>query len=335
MSTRATQVFRRSVVVRDAETRATQVFRRTLWQIDEAIYTRTTQVFRRTILWRVPCTSSRCQMWSIRRRDGQVLRFTSHDRDLSWRAATWSACDSLIDSAASASGELGSSGDVTLEGIISAAAISEQDLYGGLYDDAFVEVWIYDWGGDNIIPVRIAAGWIGEVSQGEKGFTASVMGPSMRLDQNGLTQVVTPGCRYSFGDARCGVDAEALKMTGAVETAFDRTTFTAQIAGVSAGKQWSNGVVTWTGGNNAGVSCEVKSVSFGASGTTGSTGQDTVQLWIPAPLRISAGDTFDLKPGCDKAFESGCALYANKVNFGGFPHLPGMDELMDTPDAKL
>ena len=50
--------------------------------------------------------------------------------------------------------------------------------------------------------------------------------------------------------------------------------------------------------------------------------------WVPA-----AGDLVELHEGCDKAFATCRARFANAVNFRGEPHLPGMDLLTRYPGA--
>ena len=39
----------------------------------------------------------------------------------------------------------------------------------------------------------------------------------------------------------------------------------------------------------------------------------------------AGGDAFTVKAGCDKAFSTCKAKFANDLNFQGFPHLPGND----------
>ena len=43
---------------------------------------------------------------------------------------------------------------------------------------------------------------------------------------------------------------------------------------------------------------------------------------------IAAGDTYTLAPGCDKSLETCRDVYANVVNFRGFPHVPGTLEVL-------
>lgn len=272
-----------------------------------------------------PCVTQRCQIWTITRRDGVVFRYTSHDRPILYGGQVYSSCRSLDPSASENASTLGSVGNIELEGIIDDDGISEADLYGGLFDDAYVTVDLISWGGPAESPRRLASGWTGELSQGETGFKMEVLGAGSRLDQQALVQMVTPGCRWVFGSPECGVDIEALKIGGTVTAAQSRGTFLALLDAGDGGWQWANGTVRWTAGVNAGHVVEVKSVDF-------DTG--VIVLWASPPYLPQAGDEFELLPGCDKVRESGCTVYTNVINFGGFPDVPGGDALLETPDAK-
>ena len=48
-------------------------------------------------------------------------------------------------------------------------------------------------------------------------------------------------------------------------------------------------------------------------------------LWSPMPRLPVPGDQIAVTAGCDKAFASCMAKFANTLNFQGFPHLPGSD----------
>lgn len=276
--------------------------------------------------WR-PCTTYRAQLWKITRRDGEVFTFTSHDEDIAWGdGLTYRACASLQPTASESSSTLGSVGNIELSGIIADDAITEADLYGGLFDDAFVTVWLVSWGDVADSPVRLAAGWTGALSQGEAGFQMEVLGPGQRLGQNAIVQMVTPGCRWVFGDARCGVDREALKLEGVTQASRDRSTFRAELNADTSDLQWENGLVRWTSGRNAGLENEVKTVDF-------ATGE--IVLWALTSFVPEYGDAFDLLPGCDKLKGGGCKVYENVINFGGFAEVPGADSILETPDAKV
>ena len=271
------------------------------------------------------CVSERCQIWKITRRDGLVFRYTSHDRPVKYGNEVYKSCRSLDPSASENASELGSVGNIELTGIIDDDGISEADLYGGLFDDAFVTVDLITWGNGTEVPRRLASGWTGSLSQGESGFKMEVLGPGARLEQQAMVQIVTPGCRWVFGSAQCGVDAEAMALAGTVTEARTRGSFFASLPAAPAGRQWENGRARWITGPNAGQVCETKTVDF-------ATGQ--VVLWASPGYLPEVGDTFALIPGCDFSRDGGCTVYDNKINFGGFPDLPGTDALLESPDAQ-
>ncbi len=272
-----------------------------------------------------PCVTERCQLWRIKRRDGVEFRYTSLDRDVRYGGQVYKSCGSLNPSASEDASTLGTVSNIELEGIISDDGITEADLYGGLFDDAYVTVDLVAWGALPESPRRLASGWTGELSQGDTGFKMEVLGAGSRLDQQALVQMVTPGCRWVFGDARCGIDLEGLKIAGTVTGSVSRSVFGAALAGDGAGRQWENGSVRFTSGPNEGQRLEVRSVDFG---------DGVINLWPSAAFRADPGDTFDLYPGCDKARDGGCSLYANVINHGGFPDVPGNDSILETPDAQ-
>lgn len=272
------------------------------------------------------CSTRRCQLWTIERTDGVTLRFTSHDNDVTWGGETYGACASLNESASEQSSEQNSVGNIELSGIIDSEHISDDDLYAGLYDDAFVEVWRVTWDDEPTDRVtRIAAGWLGTVSQGEQGFKGEVLGPGARLLQKPLLDVVTSTCRWDFGSTECGVSAEALAIVGTVLSAPSRAYLYADILDPGGLAQWERGKLRFTYGRNAGQVCAVREVDF-ATGL--------IILWARSGFTPDPGDTFDLLPGCDKGFDGGCTAYANKVRFGGFPHVPGQDAIAQAPLAK-
>lgn len=273
------------------------------------------------------CATKHCQCWIIRCRDGDVYRFTSLDVDFPWVGGTFKACGGLDPSASEQGANLGDVGDMELTGVVTIDEVTEEDLYGGKFDDAFVEVWevpYEDAGGET--PRRLAAGWMGDLSHGDATFKAQVLGPGQRITQQAIVTVVAPKCRWDFGSAQCGVDTEALKTTGDVIIATNRESFMANLGLMSdGGIQWENGKVRWTGGRNDGYVTETKTVDF----VTG-----IVVLWALPPYLPQAGDTFDLLPGCLQDGATCQNVYNNKINFGGFEDVPGDKALNETPNAS-
>jgi uncharacterized phage protein (TIGR02218 family) len=272
------------------------------------------------------CGTQRCDLWKITRKDGRVFAFTSLDRDFEWMGQSYKHCASLADTASEQSSELGQIGSVELTGILDDDSITAEDIYAGLFDDAAVELWVVNWGDevDEGAPFRVAAGWIGQLSFGQASFTAEVVGPTARLKQTALVEFFTPGCRWDFGSDECGVDAEALALVGVnVTSARDRSTLFFDAPSPGGTAIWNGGTVRWTYGENAGIECQVDTVDFSAQ---------ALSLWDLAPRPPKAGDQFDLIPGCPKD-KASCVVYANLINFGGFPDVPGPDALQQNADA--
>jgi hypothetical protein len=83
--------------------------------------------------------------------------------------------------------------------------------------------------------------------------------------------------------------------------------------------------VTFTSGDNAGISAEIKEHTSGGNFT----------LWPRLAFRIDAGDQYTMTPGCTNLLEAsggtnGCTAWANADNYGGFPFVPGRDKVSFT-----
>ena len=279
----------------------------------------------------VECLTRWAQTWTISRTDGVVFAFTSLDRDLVYRGVTHKACNSLSSTATEMSSSLGSTGSMELNGIISDDSIKDVDLFNGLFDGAFVEIWSVPWeSATNEIPFRLLAGTLGNVSQGSVGFEAEIISPGATMQQKPLLDVYTPACRYKLGDERCLFDLDTLEVAGSVTSipeilapnSAKRRIF------VDSGRTeddrfYEFGELTWTSGDNIGVTTEIKDFSGGR-----------FTLWRPLINRVKVGDTYTALPGCDKTAETCKTKFDIFINFGGFPDVPGQDRVTATPDAK-
>jgi uncharacterized phage protein (TIGR02218 family) len=308
-----------------AEARVTEAFASAL-VTGPAGSAHVTEAFVTTLAYMGPCGTQRCDLWKITRRDGVVFAFTSLDTNFVSGGVTYKHCASLSDSASESSSELGSVGSVSITGLLDDESITEADLYAGLFDDAFFEAWVVSWKGvDLACPFRAAAGWLGKVDRGQNSWSADVDGPGARLMQTALVEFYTPGCRWKFGDAAtCDVNAEALAVFGCnVTKGVQRYAVYFDASEPVESAIWNGGTVRWTYGANAGVECQVDTVDWGSQ---------LLSLWDLAPFPPAVGDSFDLLPGCPKDGDS-CKLYANYINFGGFPDVPGPDALQQNADS--
>lgn len=254
-----------------------------------------------------------CRCWSLTRRDGAVLGFTDHDRDLAFDGILFQARSGL--EAAEATAELGfATGGGEVLGAFSASGLSEAELSRGLYDDARVSLWLVNWV-DIGQRVLLETGFVGEVKRGDSNFSAEVRGLGKAFDEE-RGGLYAASCSADLGDARCGVSGAVAD--GVVATTDGRLAITTPgLAGHGDG-YFSGGRLIFTSGANAGFASEVKSHRT-------ADGAATFQLWQAAPAPILAGDAFTVTAGCDKSFATCRSKFGNGINFRGFPHLPGND----------
>ncbi len=123
---------------------------------------------------------------------------------------------------------------------------------------------------------------------------------------------------------------EALQVTGTILTVTDQANFTILSATDAVTGFFDQGVLTWTGGNNTGVpKTDVKVYT-----NVGSPDELTIELYLPAPFTLQAGDTFTMTAGCDKGLETCVFKFLNRLNFRGHGvFIPGDDFRFRTPDA--
>lgn len=258
-----------------------------------------------------------CHGWRITRRDGLVLGFTDHDRDLVVEGLTFRAAAAIAGSESALAAGLAVTG-TELSGALSDATLSEADLAAGLYDGAGVDLLLVNWS-DPTQALLLRRGVIGEVRAADGAFTAEIRAVSDTLNQT-RGRLFSAGCDADLGDARCGVDLDdpAFAADGSV-TAVDGA-LRLRVDGLDsfAEGHFARGRLVFTSGANAGFATEVKSHRREADAVV-------VRLWQRPPVTAVEGDGFRITAGCDKLFATCAARFANTANFRGFPHIPGND----------
>lgn len=250
--------------------------------------------------------------WRVARQDGTIYTFTDHDQDLVVGAETYVARTGYKRSAVTNASN-GSVDNVEIQGFVDDASISELDVRRGLWDYAEIRLFVVDWTAPDAGQAKLRRGWLGEVRSTDTGaFVAELVGMAQLLAQV-VGEVYSPECPAQLGDARCTVDLAAFTTTGAI--GGDPASTTVFPAGLGA--EYTEGVLTFTGGLNAGVKREI----LEADGST-------VTLFLPPPYVMAAGDTFTAVQGCDKKLLTCRDKFNNVPNFRGHPFIPGADALL-------
>jgi uncharacterized phage protein (TIGR02218 family) len=264
-----------------------------------------------------------CRAWTVRRRDGVMLGFTDHDRDLVVDGVACRADTGMTARALQQTTGLSVDNSEAF-GALSAAAITEDDLTAGRFDGAEVQAYLVNWAvpQDFLLQFR---GSLGEISRVDGSFKAELRGLTELLNRpQGMAY--TPGCSAVLGDGRCRFD---LSQPGyivevAIDAVDDGRVFTFNNF-ASFDERWFEGG-------------RFSALSGAATGLVGVVKIDRqegthrrIELWQSLRAPIAAGDTVRIHAGCDKSATACRTKFANFLNFRGFPHIPGEDWLASYP----
>ncbi len=264
-----------------------------------------------------------CRAWTVRRRDGLVLGFTDHDRDLVVDGVACRADTGMTARALQQTTGLSVDNSEAF-GALSAAAITESDLMAGRFDGAEVQAYLVNWVApqDFLLQFR---GSLGEISRVDGSFKAELRGLTELLNRpQGMAY--TPGCSAVLGDGRCRFDVTQAGYV--VEVAVDAV----DDGGVFAFGNFASFEERWFEGGRFTV------ISGAATGLVGVVkidrqegAQRRIELWQSLRAPIAAGDKVRIHAGCDKSATICRTKFANFLNFRGFPHIPGEDWLASYP----
>lgn len=263
-----------------------------------------------------------CHCWRLARRDGAVMGFTDHDRDLAFNGVTFRANTGL--SASQIESTLGFAvGGAEASGALTDEGLRESDLLNGLYDGASVETWLVDWSHvEDRTLLDVAT--IGEIKRGARAFSAELRSNAHIFDQQ-QGRSFQRGCAADLGDKRCGIDlsASVFHTTGRVGS-FTGGVLSIDLADSFESGFFAGGALTFVSGANAAGRLSIK--THRQDGARASLG-----LWTQPGAPVLAGDMISLTAGCDKSPSSCQRKFNNIVNFRGFPHMPGNERIIAYP----
>ena len=268
-----------------------------------------------------------CWCWRLIRRDGLRQGFTDHDRPVTFDGTTFEAATGFTASEIKDTLGLGVD-NLEVTSALSSGHLVEADLAAGLYDDASVEIFRVNWAAPDQ-RVLMRAGSLGEVRRSGIAFSAEIRGLAHYLQQpKGRLYQYT--CDADLGDARCGIDrtAPTYRGLGTITSIASPRAF--QVAGLDAySNTWfTRGLLTFTSGAASGQAIEVKAHTVSAA-----SGAVAIELWSPARLPLTTGQTFTVTAGCDKTLATCASKFANALNHRGFPTIPGNDFIVAGPSS--
>jgi uncharacterized phage protein (TIGR02218 family) len=255
-------------------------------------------------------------------RNGDTLGVTDHDKDIPFNlpeaaigTATYRADTGIMPSDISLSAGLDAD-NCEIRGPIG-DVVTRAEVIGGKYNRARVYLFQVNWRSVVDGAADIMAGNVSEARVEGGEFVFEIRSDFDRFNQV-VGNVITNNCRFDFGDADCGVVPESATVTDAMR-------FTGSVAGTFANDYFNLGKCTpLTGANAGGDPIEILDWTSGG----------LVEVFMPFAQEPYIGDTFLVETGCSKARKSEdptvrtCLTYDNVVNFGGFPEVPGSDQVL-------
>ncbi len=265
--------------------------------------------------------------WAIKitRTDAAVYGWTSADHDATISAVLYRSAPGLdVASFATSAGLAVDNTEITI--LPDDTVITRADLLAGRWNDAEYVLFRYNWAdiGDGI-EVR-SVGHIGEAQSRGGVFVAELRGLQQYLQQP-VGSVSTKTCRARLGDALCSVNTAAAAYTkaGTLTHVTSKQVFR-DSARAEAADFFGEGVLTFTTGDNIGLSQKVK--AHAADGT--------FTLSLPMIMPVQVGDAYSVVSGCRKRLDEDCATkFGNVLNFQGEPHRPTIDELTSAPEVNV
>ncbi|MGH8582603.1 MAG: DUF2163 domain-containing protein [Gammaproteobacteria bacterium] len=264
-----------------------------------------------------------CMCWRITRADGIVLGFTDYHEDLVIAGLTYMAQSGMVRATAlTGTSDLGVD-NADVETVLDSATIDREDMEAGRYDFAEIRIFLTDYLNPTDWDVKLLRGTIGEVVVGKHAGRAELRSLTQRLKQRiGRSHEVS--CPYELGSPKCGVNLALFTRTGTVTATTPSNARFIDTARTEIARWFRGGKLTWTSGDNNGLSMEVA-----MNNPTG----NIMRLMLAMPFQIALGDAYSVHAGCDKTYAT-CKAKFNNFNFGGFTFIPGSDFQLSFPDHR-
>lgn len=270
--------------------------------------------------------------WKITRQDGTVYRFTTFDRKITLAdGEVYSPIGGVQQSASRRSDSLRDH-DTEFRGVLTSDVITDDDLRAGKYREAAIEEYLLDWRVPWKGAIATHVYWISKTSFDGEVWEAECTGP-VRYLRSRVGDVYGRTCRHDLGDSNCGVDVPGSytvsnKAVVGLEDGEKRRIILGDAAAFGSytdESTFDDGRLIWLTGDNAGLVGIVKSYR---------DADKRIELQLPMPFEIQAGDTFDVEFGCDKLLQTCIDKFSNAENNGSYPYIPGNDRMLQTPASK-
>jgi uncharacterized phage protein (TIGR02218 family) len=193
-----------------------------------------------------------------------------------------------------------------------------------LLENATIEAFLVNWK-DPTEYYQDFKGFISRVKPRDFTYDIEAEGLSSLLLQN-VMKTYENSCIWTFGDTTtCTFNTTTVQVSGSITDVTSRSEF--EDTGRTEGdNHFRFGMLTFSTGNNTGISREVKSYD-GIS--------KIFVVFEPFPYEIQNGDAYDVYQGCDKSVTTCKDEFSNFENFGGYLYkVPKAEDLTWQPPEE-
>jgi uncharacterized phage protein (TIGR02218 family) len=268
--------------------------------------------FNTYLVSKVAKTLARC--WKVTRKDGVILGFTTHTRDIVFQGVPYYMVWGLTTSSVKSS-EGFSVDNLAISAFLTAQ--NETDILAGKYDGATLEVFTVNYLNLGLGKLIDKVGFLGEVTRADGVFQAELRG-LMDMLRTKIGRVYTAACDARLGDARCGFNLTPVPMTITAVTGPKSFQATA-LAGFPTGS-FTVGYLRFLAGENVGVERDIR---FHAG--------INIDLFLAPVFPMVVDELVFLYQGCDKTKSTCIRVFNNVVNFRGFDYVPTIEQVFDSP----
>jgi len=252
----------------------------------------------------IPC-------WNIVLQNGKPLCFCDAEQNINVEGYEYISDPAFFRSATEQN--LGGTGNVEINGIISSSAIRYDDVKIGLYQNAPVEIFLYDPEKSQKLKT-VFYGYISQVDFSDNKMSAELRDFSTSL-HNKFGDIYSPQCRATFGSVKCGVHLADYKYEARVIKMLSPTK-------MRLNKSFENNHLKF------GKVRVINERNAGATEFITSNMGYVVDLVKPFNLPLLKGVTVELTAGCDKTIATCAGKFCNALNFRGEPFVPNIDKIL-------
>jgi hypothetical protein len=177
-------------------------------------------------------------LWKVKRTDGTILGFTTHDRDISYDAGDGDGATTYLASTGfTNTADQGKSNlevdNMEVTAFLDSSSITEADIRANLYDDAIISIRLVNWADLTQGDMLLRTGTLGVVKMANGLCTAEIRGLTYKLETV-IGSTYGPVCRADFGSGLngiamdsqwlCMIDVTLFRQTGSLASVTDSRT---------------------------------------------------------------------------------------------------------------